>query len=354
MQVKGKHYRAVWMKDRSVYMIDQRLLPHEFKILECKSHRDTAEAICDMAVRGAGSIGAAAGFGSAQVVLEATAQNYDHYLADGFARIRATRPTAHDLFYAVDQVEGVVARTEEMDFAKVLAVKAAHAISDHYARAGEAIGRCGARLLKDGSRVLTHCNAGWIALQDWGSALAPVYYAKREGKKVFVYADETRPRLQGMKLTSWELSEEEVDHAIIPDNAAGYYMRKKMVDIVIVGADRIACNGDAANKIGTYEKAVLAKENDIPFYVAAPLSTFDLKCPTGDEIPIEERSPEEVLFATGLDSSGKPVRVRLAPRDARALNPAFDVTPARYITGIITPRGIIKPHEVLSLETLHC
>jgi S-methyl-5-thioribose-1-phosphate isomerase len=240
-----------------------------------------------------------------------------------------------------------------MDFAKSVAVKTAQAVSDGYAKAGEAIGKAGNRLLKDGCRVLTHCNAGWLALLDWGSALAPVYFATREKKKIFVYVDETRPRLQGARLTSWELLNEGVEHAIIPDNAAGHFMRMKRVDIVITGADRIARNGDSANKIGTYEKAVLAKENNIPFYIAAPLSTFDLKCKSGDDIVIEERPEEEVLFAEGTLDSGDAGRVRLAPAKARALNPAFDVTPAKYITGIITPRGVIKPHEVLSLETAH-
>ena len=353
MQVNGKHYRAVWMKDKTVFMIDQRNLPHAFDILECKNHLDTAEAIRNMTVRGAGSIGAAAGFGAAQVVLEATAQNFDRYLEEGFARLRATRPTAQDLFYAIDRIDSAVSRTEDMDFAKAVAIKTAAAISDDYAKDGEAIGKVGNRLLMDGSRLLTHCNAGWLALQDWGSALAPVYYAKREGKKVFVYADETRPRLQGMRLTAWELGQEGIDFAIIPDNAAAYYMQKRRVDLVITGADRIARNGDAANKIGTYEKAVLARENNIPFYIAAPLSTFDLNCHTGDLIPIEERSDEEVLFAEGPNDQGKNTRIRLAPLHSKALNPAFDVTPARYITGFITPLGIIRPDEILGLETLH-
>ena len=349
MKVQGKHFRAVWMKDRSVFLIDQRRLPHEFVVRECADHGETARAILDMAVRGAGSIGAAAGFAAAQVVLEAGPQNFDRYLAEGFARLRATRPTAADLFHAVDTVEAAVSRTEDMDFAKGVAVKAAQAVSDGYAAAGEAIGRAGSRLLRDGSRMLTHCNAGWLALLDWGSALAPVYFASREKKKIFVYVDETRPRLQGTRLTSWVLSNEGVEYAIIPDSAAGFYMRKKMIDIVITGADRIARNGDAANKIGTYEKAVLAHENGIPFYIAAPLSTFDLQCKSGDDIVIEERPEEEVLFAEGALDLGGLTRVRLAPDKAKALNPAFDVTPAKYITGIITPGGIIRPDEILSL-----
>jgi S-methyl-5-thioribose-1-phosphate isomerase len=185
--------------------------------------------------------------------------------------------------------------------------------------------------------VLTHCNAGWLAIVDWGSATAPIYLAHRKGKKVFVWVDETRPRNQGASLTSWELLQEGVPHKIIADNAGGFYMQRGEVDLCIVGADRIAANGDVANKIGTYQKAVLAKENGIPFYVAAPGSTFDLNCRTGDDIPIEERDENEVHFV------GK---TRISPRGARAGNPAFDVTPARYITGIITERGIIKPGDV--------
>jgi S-methyl-5-thioribose-1-phosphate isomerase len=181
---------------------------------------------------------------------------------------------------------------------------------------------------------------------DWGSALAPVYAAARLGRRVFVYVDETRPRCQGAGLTSWELCEEGIDHAIIADNAAGSLMRRRLVDLVIVGADRIAASGDVANKIGTYERAVVARENGIPFYVAAPMSTFDPTCPDGDAIPIEERDPDEVLYAVGLGNDGEICRVRLAPEGVQALNPAFDVTPARYITGFITPHGIFRPGEV--------
>jgi translation initiation factor eIF-2B subunit alpha/methylthioribose-1-phosphate isomerase len=189
--------------------------------------------------------------------------------------------------------------------------------------------------------VLTHCNAGWLALVDWGSATAPIYLAHRKGRKVFVWVDETRPRNQGASLTSWELLNEGVPHKIITDNAGGFYMQRGEVDLCIVGADRIAANGDAANKIGTYQKAVLARENGIPFYVAAPTSTIDWKCPAGADIPIEERDEDEVRFIGG---------VRLAPRGARAGNPAFDVTPARFITGIITEQGIVKPGELRRLR----
>jgi translation initiation factor eIF-2B subunit alpha/methylthioribose-1-phosphate isomerase len=194
--------------------------------------------------------------------------------------------------------------------------------------------------------MLTHCNAGWLAFVDWGSALSPVYAAKRQGKRCFVFADETRPRCQGANLTAWELAGEGIDHAVIADNAAGHFMRQGEVDVVIVGSDRIAANGDVANKIGTYEKAVLAHENGIPFYVAAPTSTIDAATPTGDAIPIEERSPDEVLFVNGLTADGSVSRVRIAPACSTARNPAFDVTPAKYITGIITQRGVFRPEDV--------
>jgi methylthioribose-1-phosphate isomerase len=216
--------------------------------------------------------------------------------------------------------------------------------------AGRMIGEAGAPLLKDGARVLTHCNAGWLAFTDWGTALSPIYKAKRDGKRVFVWVDETRPRLQGARLTAWELAGEGIEFRIIADNAAGYFMRKGEVDLVIVGSDRIAANGDVANKIGTYEKAVLARENDIPFYVAAPTSTIDFGCPHGDSIPIEERGEDEVLRVNGPDEAGVTRSVRISSPDACARNPAFDVTPARLVTGIITEKGVVKPDGLSALK----
>jgi S-methyl-5-thioribose-1-phosphate isomerase len=201
-------------------------------------------------------------------------------------------------------------------------------------------------LIRSGARVLTHCNAGWLALVDWGSATAPIYLAHRQGRKVFVWVDETRPRNQGAGLTSWELLQEGVPHTVIADNAGGFFMRRGDVDLCIVGADRIAANGDVANKIGTYQKAVLAQENGIPFYVAAPTSTIDLRCRTGDAIPIEERDEDEVHYVGGRTPQGRLARVRITPPGAAAANPAFDVTPARYITGIVTEKGIFKPREI--------
>ena len=332
MLVGRKWYRAVWMQGRAVKMINQPLLPWKFKIATFRNHEETAKAIKEMVVRGAGSIGAAAGFGAAQVVLESRG-NYRKYWREGFGRLRKTRPTAHDLFWAIDRVEQAV-EGKELSEAKELAAGEAEKISGEYFSRGKRIGKHGSRLLKNGTKMLTHCNAGWLALQDWGSALAPVYAAKRQGKKVFVFVDETRPRLQGARLTAWELANEGIKHAVIADNAAGFYMQRGEIDLCVVGADRIAGNGDVANKIGTYEKAVLARENRVPFYVAAPTSTFDLKCKSGKDIPIEERDEREVLNFAGK---------RIAPKKSRARNPAFDVTEARLVKGIITEKGIIKP-----------
>ncbi len=332
---KRKWFRAVWMQHSTVKMIDQCALPARFSIATLESHRETAKAIENMTVRGAGSIGAAAAFGAAQAVLEAPRKKFNDYVEKGFARLRSTRPTAFDLFWAIGRVERAV-KGKNLEKAGKAAVKEAEKISDEYAKRGEMIGKHGQKLLKNGTRMLTHCNAGWLALQDWGSALAPVYAAKRQGKKVFVFADETRPRMQGSRLTAWELVNESIPHRIIADNAAGYYMQRGEIDLCIVGADRIAANGDIANKIGTYEKAVLAKECGIPFYVAAPTSTFDLECEKGGNIPIEERAGKEVLFCSGK---------RIAPRKSKAFNPGFDVTPRKYVRGIITEEGIIKPNR---------
>jgi len=332
---KGKWFRAVWAQGQTVKMIDQRRLPGKFTIATLKNHRETAKAIKNMTVRGAGSIGAAAAFGSAQVVLEApvSEKKFRPYVEKGFLTLRDTRPTAHDLFWAIERIDYSI-NGKKPTAAKKAAVREAGKISNEYFERGKRIGKFGEKLLGNGARVLTHCNAGWLALQDWGSALAPVYAAKRKGKIIFVFVDETRPRLQGAHLTAWELANEGIPHRIIADNAAGHYMKEGKIDLCIVGADRIAANGDVANKIGTYEKAVLAKENGIPFFVAAPSSTFDEDAKSGAGIPIEERSENEVLNFTGK---------RIAPKKSRALNPAFDITEARFITGLITEHGIIKP-----------
>jgi len=321
------------MHGRDVVVINQPLLPHRFRLLRLKNHRETARAIQTMIVRGAGTIGATAGYGLAQAYLEGA--DIDR----AYRTLLETRPTAADLKHALDRVRSRAASAKD-------AVAEAGAIADEYVACAQRIAKIGLPLIRNGARILTHCNAGWLALVDWGSAPAPIYLAHRRGRKVFVWVDETRPRNQGANLTSWEFLQEGVPHKIISDNAGGFYMRRGEVDLCIVGADRIAANGDVANKIGTYQKAVVAHENGIPFYVAAPGSTIDLKCRTGDDIPIEERDEDEVHFVCGETDGAKLVRVRVSPRRAAAANPAFDVTPARYITGIITERGILKPGEI--------
>ena len=347
MNVDGKPYRTVWMEGRTIKMINQIPLPHHFEIVDLPTHRDTASAISTMIVRGAGAIGAAAGYGMAQVALEAPDDGgFLGYVEQGAETLRQTRPTAQDLFYAIDRVLGAIHKSRTVASARQAAAETAQALADENAAAGEAIGRHGATLIKKGSRILTHCNAGWLAFVDWGSALAPIYAAARQDKGVFVFVDETRPRCQGARLTAWELQQEGIDHAIIADNAAGYFMQRGEIDLVFVGADRIAANGDVANKIGTYEKAVCAAANGIPFYVTAPLSTIDPDCPTGFDIPIEERDVDEILYAFGRSDGGPLCRVRLAPEKARARNPAFDVTPSRYVAAIITQEGIFAPTQL--------
>ena len=305
MLVEGKEMRSLWW-DGTLKLIDQRKLPFQLKIFEASSVEKVAYAIKKMVVRGAPAIGCAAAYGMALAEDKEKAARM----------LKRTRPTAHDLFYAVDYMTENEGRIE-----------AAHRYVEDIVEKCRKIGEIGEKLIKHGSRILTHCNAGALATVDWGTALAPIRMAK--DREIFVWVDETRPRLQGL-LTSWELKQEGIKHAVIADNAAGYFMREGEVDMVIVGADRIASNHDVANKIGTYEKAVLAKENGIPFYVAAPISTFDESISDGKKIKIEERDAEEVTKIFDY-----------IPPEIR--NPAFDVTPAEYITGIITEKGIIKP-----------
>jgi len=317
------------MEKSSVKLIDQPKLPYEFRIAECRTYRDTAEAIKTMVVRGAPAIGATACYGMAQAALAG------EDLTTAEKILSSTRPTAHDLF------DGIRYFKEKIKSGGNPATVAQN-YADASAERCRMIGVHGAKLIKDGMRVLTHCNAGAIACVDWGTALAPLRVAKESGRRFFVWVDETRPRFQGASLTAWEMVQESIPHAVIADNAAGYFMSKGEVDLVIVGADRITANGDVANKIGTYEKAVLAKENGIPFYVAAPSSTIDKRLKSGKDIPIEERSEEEVLYVWGLGADGRLGSVRVTPEDSHARNPAFDVTPAKYVTGYITEEGISK------------
>ena len=348
MLVQGKHYRTVWMEGNVVKMIDQKSLPFHFRILDRVNYRQTAEAIKDMTVRGAGAIGAAAGYGMAQAALEAADNNFDADINEALRLLKETRPTAQNLFYSVDRVYRKITESRDILEKRSSACEEADKIASEDIEACKKIGEIGASLLKDKFRIMTHCNAGWLGFADWGSALAPLYCARRQGKVLFVWVDETRPRLQGARLTAWELYQEGISHAVISDNAAGYFMVKGEVDIVIVGSDRIAANGDVANKIGTYEKALLARENGIPFYVAAPTSTVDKTTLSGDKIPIEERDPSEVLVINGKDEEGVLRNVRITMDGIPARNPAFDITPASMITGIITEKGICSPARISS------
>jgi methylthioribose-1-phosphate isomerase len=341
MKVQGKDYRTVWMEGSSVLMIEQNLLPFEFSIFESKSYRETSLAIRTMIVRGAGAIGAAAGYAMAQACLEAPAGNKESYLSHARREIESARPTARNLFYAVERVFAAAKVSAERAMAE------AQAIADEDAAASQKIGEFGNELIRDGYGIATHCNAGWLAFVDYGTALSPIYISHQEGKKIFVYVDETRPRGQGARLTAWELHNAGIPHAIIPDNATAWNMSQRKIDIMIVGADRIAANGDTANKIGTLEKAIAAKYYHIPFYVAAPTSTFDLNCPDGSKIVIEERSQDEVLYQDGLTQEGKIKKILVCSPGSAAMNPAFDVTPGELITGFITEKGILGLNNLL-------
>jgi S-methyl-5-thioribose-1-phosphate isomerase len=325
---KVTNLKTVWLGERAVNMIDQRLLPDILQIHRADSVEKVANAIENMTVRGAPAIGAAAayGIGLAQIKGEDIKKSRD--------RLMRTRPTGHDLFHALNLMMDSWRSGKDL-------VKASRSYAAGLERSCLSIGKNGARLIKNGTKVLTHCNAGALATVDYGTATAPLRVARSRNKKFFVFVDETRPRMQGALLTAWELLQEGIDHAIIADSAAGHYISKGEIDLVIVGADRIAANGDTANKIGTYTVAVLAAENGVPFYVATPISTIDFTAASGKDIPIEERDEEEVLSFHG---------VRVAPKGSKALNPAFDVTPARYITGMITEKGIVSPHDIRKLR----
>lgn len=342
MKVNGKNYRTVWMEGSSVFLIEQNLLPFKFEIFESKCYKQTSLAIKNMLVRGAGAIGSAAGFALAQAFLQAPKKEFWEFVGIAKNEIESTRPTAQNLFHATNRIFDAARNSDDPVKS---AVEAAQAVADKDAEDSRKIGEFGNELIKDGFRILTHCNAGWLAFTDFGTALSPIYLAHQMGKNIFVYADETRPRGQGARLTAWELKNEGIPHLIIPDNAAAHLMQRNKIDLVIVGADRIAVNSDVANKIGTMEKAICAKEFGIPFYVAAPTSTFDSNCVSGNDIPIEERSSEEVLYQTGPDEKGEMHKIMVCSPGSEAFNPAFDITPAKYITGIITEKGIVKPSE---------
>jgi S-methyl-5-thioribose-1-phosphate isomerase len=344
----------------AVLLIEQRLLPHEFKIVATKNFRATAGAIHDMTVRGAGAIGATAAYGLAQGALAfrgSDLKRFSAHMETVYRTLRIARPTAVDPVNAMHQTLRAMWIGETVAEQQALALAAAEEFANENVRHCEAIGRHGAKLIRNGMKILTHCNAGWLAFVDVGSATAPMYAAQAQGRTFHVFCDETRPRSQGATLTAWELAQQKISHQIIADNAAGHLMQRGEIDLVIVGSDRtLGRTGEVANKIVTYTKAVLAKRHGIPFYVAIPLSTIDWNLKSGLDIPIEERDASEVLGARGVQvrlkakgqrlKGGKQVYVRVANPFSGARNPGFDVTPPELITGIITPVGIFKPKEL--------
>ena len=351
-----KEYRTLWREESTVRLIDQRLLPHTFTIISLANHKETAEAIKVMIMRGAGAIGVAGGYGMAQAAMEASnlpLGEFNEYFSAASETLKNTRPTAANLFHAINRCLKANKGGSVSERVSAI-VNEADSIALDDLDASQKIGEYGSKIIEDGFKVLTHCNAGALAFLDYGTALSPIRYAHNQGKKVFVWVDETRPRCQGARLTAWEMEQEGIPYALIVDNAAGSFMRRGEVDILITGADRIASNGDVANKIGTYEKAVVANENRIPFYVAAPQMTFDLESENGEEIEIEERGPEEVRWMWGVDEKGNMSRVLISGEEYSVRNPAFDITPARYVTGFITEKGILKPPFTESIREKFC
>jgi len=328
-------------KDNQLRVLDQTKLPHQVTYVACKTHRDVAEAIRKMKVRGAPAIGVAAAFGLYLGLVESKAKSYDEFFREftkAEGELSQTRPTARNLFWALERMKNLLQarRNEPPERLKRLLLKEAISIHREDQDLCQKIGKNGAILIEDGDRILTHCNAGSLATSGIGTALGVIYTARGEGKRIKVYADETRPALQGARLTVWELTQAGVDVTLVCDSAAGTLMRRKMIDVVLVGADRIATNGDFGNKIGTYNLAILAKEHGIPFYVAAPYSTIDQSLESGEKIQIEERKGEEVTYIAGQGITLDGVTV---------YNPVFDVTPHHYVDGIITDRGIFKPNS---------
>ncbi|MDR0707705.1 MAG: S-methyl-5-thioribose-1-phosphate isomerase [Treponema sp.] len=372
MNINGRHYRTIWLKEddkRVVQIINQLALPHRFEILDVRTAAGVQRAIKDMYVRGAGLIGAAAAFGMYLAALEAGDRSFEQDVLRAAEALKATRPTASNLAWAVNRM---LARLTGCEAARLNAAekrdaarRTAQAVADQDADYCKHIGMYGLDIIKAVAErkkarygasappvhILTHCNAGWLAFVDYGSALSPVYAAFDAGINVHVWVDETRPRNQGANLTAWELCRHGAPHDLIPDNAGGHLMQRGLVDMVITGADRVTRRGDAVNKIGTYLKAVAAQENNVPFYVALPSSTFDFAMREGIEIPIEERDASEVRFVSGKTADGSIETVQICPDETPSRNWGFDVTPARYIRGFITERGVCDASEkgILSL-----
>ena len=361
MNIGGQRFRTIWLhpaKEKIVQLIDQRFLPHQFVIEDVTTVAQMADAIREMHVRGAGLIGASAGYGMYLATTEAAASNsFDQQLADAAAQLKVTRPTAVNLVWAIERQLLSIANGKTAPEKVTLALRTAKEIASEDEEQCRMIGQHGLPLIEQIARskndkpvnVLTHCNAGWLAFVDYGSALAPIYAAHDRGLPVHVWVDETRPRSQGSKLTAWELVQHGVPHTIIADSAGGHLMQRGDVDLVIVGSDRTTRAGDVANKIGTYLKALAARDNNVPFYVALPSTSFDWSIRDGREIPIEQRSAGEVKRADGW-RDGQLVEVSVAPENSPAANYGFDVTPRRLVTGLITERGICQADEKSILQ----
>jgi methylthioribose-1-phosphate isomerase len=352
MKIDGREMRTIWVESdgASLGIVDQTLLPHRFATARLNALDDAVRAIKTMQVRGAPLIGATAAYG---VWLALRTDASDENLERAYGALLAARPTAINLKWALDQMLATV-RNRPRAERLAAAFERAKQIADEDVAINQAIGRHGLKLIeaiaarKIGApvNVLTHCNAGWLATVDWGTATAPIYTAHDKGVPVHVFADETRPRNQGASLTAWELGHHGVPHTVIPDNTGGHLMQHGLVDLVIVGADRVTAQGDVCNKIGTYLKALAAADNKVPFYVALPSPTIDFSITDGlAEIPIEERSPDEMAFMTGKTADGRIVSVQVVPDGSAVANYGFDVTPARLITGLITERGVIKANR---------
>lgn len=350
MKVGDRNYRSIWLNGdgKRVDIIDQTKLPHEFVVITLETLSDAAFAIRDMLVRGAPLIGATAAYGMCLGLQEGASDKDVERIG---AELTECRPTAVNLRWAVERMNALLLSLPENERVQA-AYKEAGVICEEDVQTNESIGSHGCEIIKkiyaekkgtEPVRILTHCNAGWLATVDWGTALAPVYKAHEAGIPVHVWVDETRPRSQGASLTAWELAAQGIDHSLIVDNAGGHLMQHGMIDLCIVGTDRTTYTGDVCNKIGTYLKALAAKDNNVPFYVSLPGSTVDWRITDGlAEIPIEERSDDEVLFVTGKTKSGKIETVRIAPQETSGANPAFDVTPASLVTGLITERGVCE------------
>ena len=349
---RTRHYRTVSFDARRncVLLIEQRLLPHRFKLVSTADFKTTAAAIHDMVVRGAGAIGATAAYGLAQgarAFKRGDLAAFESHVERVFQTLKSARPTAVDPVNAMLEVRRRMSRGSTVPERQRLALEAAEAFASEDVEHCRAIGHHGAPLIRNGMKILTHCNAGWLAFVDIGSATAPIYAAQEQGKLLHVFCDETRPRCQGATLTAWELGQQGISHEVIADNAAGHLFQRGEINMVIVGSDRtLGRTGEVANKIGTYTKAVLAHRHRVPFYVAIPLSTIDWSLKSGADIPIEERDETEVLGAWGTDAKGTRRYLRVANPGSHARNPGFDVTPAELITGIITPAGVFRPQEL--------